>query len=351
VAANGGRNNLSDDVVQPEPHDVDAFLEVRPNLLRYATSTLGSVTEAEDVVQEVWIRWRQHQREIASARAWLHTVTKNLTLDRLRQRKNRGDVGLDQVAPMASSADSPSRTEAVDDVSQGVRVVLQSLSPLERTVFVLHDGLAWNYVDISRLLGRSEQSVRQLRHRARAGLAAGRVRYTPSRRQVAVVSEAYLDVCAGGDVSTLLGELAPEVPLVPRGRRRVQDRLLHDVAGIVLVEEGRLLLCHRRPDLPWYPDVWDVPGSHLLNGELALACAVRAARKELGIWTVDPEPLAQVTGDDFTLTLVKATAWEGEPRNVMPAEHDAIGFFTREEAARLELANPRYLELFDRVSC
>jgi RNA polymerase sigma-70 factor, ECF subfamily len=350
VATNGRRNTPPDDVVHAQTHDVDAFLEVRPNLLHYATRTLGSATDAEDIIQEVWIRWWQRQRDITSARAWLYTVTRNLTLDRLRERRNRGDAALDQITPLASSPELPTRAEAVDEVAEGVRLILQSLSPLERTVFVLHEGLVWTYTDISRLLARSEQSIRQLMHRARVGLAAGRLRYATSRRQIAAVSEAYLDACAGGELSTLLSELAPDVSLVPSGRRLVQDRLIHDVAGIVLVEEERLLLCHRRPDLTWYPDVWDVPGSHLLIGEPALACAVRAARKELGVSTVDPKPLAQVTGDDFSLTLIKATVWDGQPRNVKPAEHDAIGFFTRDQAARLDLANRGYLELFDRVT-
>lgn len=341
---------MADDAANSRVHDADAFLAVRPNLLRYAAGALGSAADAEDVVQEVWIRWRQHRWEITSERAWLHTVTRNLTLDRLRERRHRADLTLDQIpAPTPSGAESVIRPEAKDDLVPGVRVMLRALSPLERVVLVLQDGLAWSYADIARLLDRSEPAVRQLRHRARAGLTADRRRYATSRRQVDAVAEAYLDVCAGGDVSPLLAVLAPGVAVVPSGRRRVDDRLVHDVAGIALVREDRLLLCHRRPGLAWYPDVWDVPGSHLLVGERPVACAVRAARKELGVSTVDPEPLAEFTGDDFTLLMVRATDWDGEPRNVMPAEHDAVAFFTRDQAARLPLASRRYLELFDRL--
>jgi 8-oxo-dGTP diphosphatase len=92
--------------------------------------------------------------------------------------------------------------------------------------------------------------------------------------------------------------------------------------------------------------VWDVPGGHLMSGESASACAVRAAKTEVGISAVDPEPLATASGDDFSLTLMRATTWAGEPHNGKPTQHDAIRFFSRDEASRLRLANPRYLELF-----
>jgi len=326
------------------------FLDLRADLVRQATRALGSVTDAEDVVQEVWLRWRRHQPGVTSARAWLRTVTKNVVLDHLRERKNRKDVDLGQATLIDRCAALVTRTEAVEDLAPAFRLLLQSLSPLERAVFVLHDGLAWTYTDISRMLARSEQTVRQLRHRAKVNLAAGQGRFVASTRQVAVVSEAYVDVCAGGEVSTLLEVLAPDVPLVPPGLRRVEHRLLHEVAGIVLAQGDRLLLCHRRAELPWYPDVWDVPGSHLMRGEPAIACAMRAAKKEVGVSAGNPELLAEVSGYDFSLTLIQATTWEGEPSNVAPAEHDAIGFFTREQASRLHLANERYVELFDHTA-
>jgi RNA polymerase sigma-70 factor (ECF subfamily) len=324
------------------------FLDLRADLLTQATRTLGSVTDAEDIVQEVWIRWRRHQPSVASARAWLHTVTKNLALDRLRERTSRAYTGLDDSTLTDSRAEIMTRTEVVQHMAYGFHLVLQSLSPLERMVFVLHEGLAWTYTDIARLLARSEPAVRQLRHRASVNLAAGQVRFVVSTRLVAMASRRYVDVCAGGEVSALLEVLAPDVPLVPPGRRLVEGRLHHEVAGIVLARGNRLLLCHRRAELPWYPDVWDVPGGHLMRGEPAAACAVRAAKKEVGISAVNPTLLAEVSGDDFSMTLMLATAWEGEPHNITPAEHDAIGFFSRDEACRLRLADRRYLELFDR---
>jgi ADP-ribose pyrophosphatase YjhB (NUDIX family) len=176
------------------------------------------------------------------------------------------------------------------------------------------------------------------------------VQFVVSTRLVALVSKRYVDVCADADVSALLEMLAPDVPLVPLGRRLVEGRLHHEVAGIVLAQGSRLLLCHRRAELPWYPEMWDVPGCHLMSGEPAAACAVRAAKKELGISAVNPTLLAEVTEDDFSLTLMQASTWEGEPHNIAPAQHDAIGFFARDEASRLRLADRRYLELFDHTA-
>jgi RNA polymerase sigma-70 factor (ECF subfamily) len=325
------------------------FLDLRAELISQAARTLGSVDDAEDVVQEVWLRWRRHKPDVASARAWLHTVTRNIALDRHRQRKNRFYSDLDHATLTGPLVEKMTRTEAAEEVAPGFQLILRSLSELERTVFVLHDGLAWTYTDIARLLARSEQAVRQLRHRARANLATGQERFVASTRRVAVVSESYVDVCAGGEVSALLAVLAPDVSIVPPGRRLVDGQLKHEVAGIVLTHGGRLLLCHRRAELPWYPDVWDVPGSHLMRGEPAAACAVRAAKNELGVSAGELELLAEVCGDDFSLTLMQATTWEGEPHNGSPTEHDAIGFFSRDEASRLRLANRRYLQLFDRA--
>jgi RNA polymerase sigma-70 factor, ECF subfamily len=156
---------LQDGMAGNRAHDADIFLDLQADLVSQATRTLGSVTDAEDIVQEVWFRWRRHQPSVTSARAWLYAVTKNLALDRLRARTSRVYTGLDQTTLTDSRTEVMTRTEVVEDMASGFRLILQSLSPLERMVFVLHEGLAWTYTDIARLLARSEQAVRQLRHR------------------------------------------------------------------------------------------------------------------------------------------------------------------------------------------
>jgi ADP-ribose pyrophosphatase YjhB (NUDIX family) len=110
------------------------------------------------------------------------------------------------------------------------------------------------------------------------------------------------------------------------------------------------LLCHRRVELRWYPGVWDVAGAHLRHGEPPAACAVRAARDELGITIFGPEQLLEHTEDDFRLTLFLVTSWEGEIRNASTAQHDQVRLLTREQATSLKLADKRYLSLFDHIA-
>ena len=130
---------------------------------------------------------------------------------------------------------------------------------------------------------------------------------------------------------------------------RCRDRtVVHDVAGIVLFQQDRLLLCRRRDELAWYPGVWDLPGAHLRHGEPAIACALRAARQKLDICVTDPHRLLEHSEADYRLTLFGAVGWEGEPRNVATAQHDEISLFTQTEASRLRLVDPRLLTLFDR---
>jgi 8-oxo-dGTP pyrophosphatase MutT (NUDIX family) len=241
--------------------------------------------------------------------------------------------------------------EAVEDITGAVRVVLGALSPLERTVFVLREVLEWSYPDLARLLDRSEPALRQLNHRAKARVAAAEPRFEATPGVVATVSEALVGVGHGEGVEDLLDALAPGVRRVRAGYERLScGRMRHLVSGIVLGREGRLLLCRRPSELPWYPGVWDVAGGHLRPGEPAAACAVRAAREELRISVTAPELVEQVTGDDFRLTLFQAHSWEGEPRNAAPGQHTDVAFVTRDQAARMSLASPSILTLFDRIA-
>ena len=333
--------------------DPDAvFLAIRSELVRLASRTVGSRSEAEDVVQEVWLRWHRHHTDVFSPRNWLRRVTIRVALDRVRAMRARREdlVGADV---LVADDVEPGRTplEAVERVAGGVRVVLGALSPLERAVFVLREVLEWSYPDIARLLDRSEPALRQLNHRARARVAAPEMRFDVTPRALAMVSEALVAVEEGEAVEILVETLAPGLQLVRAGYERLSDGgLRHLVAGVVVWCEGRLLLCRRRTELPWYPGVWDVAGSHLRPGEPGVACAVRAARDELRISITAPELMHQVTGDEFELSLFLARTWEGEPRNVAPAQHTDVAFVTREQALQLPLANGEILTLFDRLA-
>lgn len=329
--------------------DLDAeFMSLRPRLVRFAASLTRSKSDAEDVVQEVWLRWRRHRHTVASPPAWLRAVTRRVVLD--MRATPAGSTAVDVETLAAPSDLAPPRVEAETDILPALEVVLALLSPLERAVFVLRQGLEWSNADIARLLGRAGPAIRQLHRRARAHMAVGATRYDVSPDTLSAVAAAYASVSDGADIVVLLDVLAPGLAF-PRPRFRHRGReVLHDTAGVVLAQGDRLLLCHRRVELRWYPGVWDVAGAHLRHGEPPAACAVRAARDELGITIFGPEQLLEHTEDDFRLTLFLVTSWEGEIRNASTAQHDQVRLLTREQATSLKLADKRYLSLFDHIA-
>jgi RNA polymerase sigma factor (sigma-70 family) len=345
-------SNPIHELAAPTEHgDADAeFIAMRPELVRLAHRMVGSREDAEDAVQEVWFRWRRHQGSVQSSSRWLRTVTRNVVIDRLRSRTSEASPGGDVGSMSASSADPATLgMEGVVDVSEALLGVLGSLSTLESTVFVLHSGLDWSYADIARLIDRSVSAVRQLQHRATQHLAAGRRRFDVEPARVAAIASAYGDVSAGADVFALLDLLAPGLAYARPVLRRQSRRIVHDVAGIALIRDGRLLLTHRRAELRWYPSVWDLPGSHLRHGEPPAACAVRAAKQKIGVLVTNPPQVAEEHGDDFRITVFEGVEWDGEPQNLSSAHHDDIGLFTRAQASRLQLADPQYFRLFDQL--
>ena len=120
------------------------------------------------------------------------------------------------------------------------------------------------------------------------------------------------------------------------------------VAGAV-VERGRVLLCHRCPDRPWYPNVWDLPGGHVERGETLSDALARELREELGI-TVHPktdDPVEYLRTPHFEMSIWLVTVWEGVPVNLAPAEHDALGWFV--DLVSMELAHQSYLDVLGRI--
>lgn len=332
----------------PTPADAK-FTELRSELTALALGMTGSREDAEDAVQEVWFRWRRHHNSVKDPHPWLRTVTRNVAIDRLRDRTSAREIALDvALAQQPAAQPTTPPTEAVQELRPAFHRILDSLSPLERAVLVLHEGLEWPYPDIARILGRSSAAVRQLGSRAQRHLISASPRFHVNSEAVDAVALAYVQASAGGDVFDLMEALAPGVasrlPKFVAGDRQV----VHDVAGIALFNAGSLVLCRRRRNQAWYPSVWDVPGAHRRLGEPAAVCAVRAARYKVGVGVTNPHLWVEHSEDDFRLTLFAGADWVGEPRNLWPAQHEEIGLFSREQAARLPLADPRLLRLFDR---
>lgn len=187
-----------------------AFVPARPRLRRAAARLLGSDVDADDVVQEAWLRWSHVDLAgVQNADAYLVTVTTRLALDRLRRSRREICTGAD-VPESTTAPDEPAdAVEADDEVRAGLRLLLESLTPLERTAFLLHDVFDHDHADVAALLGRSGPAVRQLVHRARRRVAAPRRRFTAGPAAHHDLVERFRVACRGADAATLLVLLDP----------------------------------------------------------------------------------------------------------------------------------------------
>ncbi|MGX1883066.1 RNA polymerase sigma-70 factor [Streptomyces sp. NPDC055287] len=200
----------------------EAFEEHRPVLTGVAYRMLGRVADAEDVVQEAWLRWSAQARdEVHEPRAYLVRITTRLAIDRLRhvQARREAYVGPWLPEPLetdfgASAEDTEERAVLADSVSLAVLVVLESLSPLERAVFVLREAFGFPYSEIAATLERSESAVRQLAGRARRHVGERRPRFDVDPAERRDLTERFLAAASGGDLDALLRLLAPGVRLV-----------------------------------------------------------------------------------------------------------------------------------------
>lgn len=195
------------------------FLLHRARLLRIACRMLGSRNDAQDIVQDVYLRWRQSvKRDIESPIAFLITMTRRLCVDRLRELKRQRTESLETASTEPDDqAPSPEvQIELTEDVSGGVLTVFQRLNHEERAAFLLHDVFDYGYTEVGRLLGRAETACRQIVHRARARLRGSRARFVITPECHRRVLEKFL-AAVGGDREAIRALLAEEVDLRPRG--------------------------------------------------------------------------------------------------------------------------------------
>jgi RNA polymerase sigma-70 factor (ECF subfamily) len=191
------------------------FEEYRRPLTAIAYRILGSWTEAEDLVQEVWLRWERQAEQVDSAEGWLRRVTVRAAIDRLRRLQHRRESypGSWLPEPVSTLPDPADVVADRDTLSVGMLLILETLSPLERAVFVLRQAFAWSHEEIAEVLGRSPAAVRQLDHRARQHVTERRPRYGADEATARATAETFLQACLQGDVTDLLGLLAPDVVL------------------------------------------------------------------------------------------------------------------------------------------
>ncbi len=221
---------------------VDEFEELRPLLFSIAYRILGSVGEAEDAVQETWIRYDATTTQPESVKAFLSTTVSRIAIDVLRSARVRRETYQGPWLPEPLLDDpytDPARSaELADSMSMAALLILERLSPLERSVFVLRDVFAFGFDDVAATTGRSEAACRQLLVRARRHVREGRPRFDVDRHQQQELASRFFAALTAGDVDGLQSLLAADVQLVGDGGGKA-PQLAREVAGAANV--ARLL--------------------------------------------------------------------------------------------------------------
>jgi RNA polymerase sigma-70 factor (TIGR02957 family) len=198
----------------------DPFVTHRSLLFTVAYEMLGSAADAEDVVQETWLRWDGVDRaEVREPRAYLVRIVTRQALNRLRtlSRRREDYVGEWLPEPLLTSPDIAEDVEFAESVSIAMLTVLETLTPVERAVFVLHEVFDLPYPDIAASVDKTQAAVRQIAHRAREHVAARRPRIRVDRAEQQRVVDRFLTALQTGDLQVLLDVLAPDVVLIADG--------------------------------------------------------------------------------------------------------------------------------------
>ncbi len=202
------------------------FERHRSLLFSIAYRMLGSVTDAEDIVQEAYLRWQEApETEVRSPKPYLSAVVTRLSIDRLRSARARREeyVGPWLPEPLVSerAEDAGGTTELDESLSMAFMVLLESLNPVERAVFLLREVFDYDYEEISRIVGKSEDNCRQIAHRARQSVAARRPRFERSPELEERLTERFVEACVSGNMEGLLGLLSEDVTLWSDGGGKV----------------------------------------------------------------------------------------------------------------------------------
>ncbi|MFC4006343.1 RNA polymerase sigma-70 factor [Nonomuraea purpurea] len=223
------------------------FEEHRSLLTGVAYRILGSVADAEDVVQEAWLRWSAVDESIVvEPKAYLVRVTSRLAIDRLRWAKSRREsyVGPWLPEPISTEPDVAEHAELADSVEMALLVVLETLSPLERAVFVLREAFDLPFSEIAEIIGRAEPATRQLARRAREHVREKRPRFEVDGDERRRITERFVNASARGDLGGLIELLSSEVTMVSDGGGKARAAL-RTITGAENV--GRYLLSINTP--------------------------------------------------------------------------------------------------------
>jgi RNA polymerase sigma-70 factor (ECF subfamily) len=219
----------------------DEFEELRGLLFSIAYRILGSVAEAEDAVQEAWLRFEATPTEPTSTKAFLSAVVTRISIDVLRSARVRREQYVGQWLPeplVEDPYEDPARAaELADSVSMAALLLLERLSPLERAVFVLREVFGFGFPEVAAAVGRSEAACRQLAARARRHMEGGQARFEADRKVRDELAARFFDALMGGDVDGLRELLAADVQMVGDGGGKAPAlaRIVHGAVNVARV--------------------------------------------------------------------------------------------------------------------
>jgi RNA polymerase sigma-70 factor (ECF subfamily) len=240
------------------------FEELRPLLFAIAYRILGSVTEAEDAVQETWLRYEASPTQPTSTKAFLSAVVTRVSIDVLRSARIRRETYVGQWFPeplLNDPYEDPARSaELADSLSMAALLLLERLSPLERAVFVLRDVFGFGFPEIASAVGRSEAACRQLAVRARHHMESGRPRFEADRRERDELAARFFEALQEGDIEGLQELLAADVQMIGDGGGKA-PAFARAVIGAENV--ARVLALN----LPWMVRIGVALEPHEMNGQ------------------------------------------------------------------------------------
>ncbi|MFF9051941.1 RNA polymerase sigma-70 factor [Streptomyces erythrochromogenes] len=285
----------------------ETFVAHRNLLFTVAYEMLGSAADAEDVLQETWLRWVEVDLEqVHDRRAYLVRITTRQALNRLRamSRRKEAYVGSWLPEPLLTAPDVAEDAELAESVSMALMLVLETLSPTERAVFVLREVFDVGYEEIAAAVDKSAAAVRQIAHRARKHVDARRPRQAVSAAQTRAALDSFRSALESGDPRDLLAVLAPDVVLVADGGG-IKQAALRPIAGAEKVTRFMVggIGKNDRKDLPMTLAPTVVNGSPALavhlGGELDGIMTVRVEDSRItGLYYVrNPEKLARLASE------------------------------------------------------
>jgi RNA polymerase sigma-70 factor, ECF subfamily len=222
------------------------FNECRPLLMAIAYRMLGSRADAEDAVQETFLRWQQSNEEPASAKAFLSTIITRLCIDQLRSARAQREVYVGPWLPEPVMTEG-STVEMAESLTMAFLVMLETLAPAERAAFLLHDVFDFDYPEISQMIGKTEANSRQIVFRARERLTNRRRRFEPTREETERITSRFIETTRNGDLSGLMAMFAEDAVMTSDGGGKARaalkpvhgaDAIARFIMGVLKKNEG-----------------------------------------------------------------------------------------------------------------